>query len=514
MTLKNIMTRPWKEFLPETFHWLESVGTTKIGSYTDNCFHVLGTHTVGTDDQTRVEFCTDTLTDDLKSKLSSQCEALGWQGKGSTLKLSIEGKHFILVPVTKIKTTANQKARQLGIDAAKGLKVCNAKHLIFTKTEGLDTIDIFDGYVNGIYESGIFKTYSKSLGKKSPSKLPEKVSFLDSQLNDSGLDTRKKQLQGIVLSRMVQDAPPNWFNPLRFAEIAEDLCKDIGIKCQSLGPGEMEAMGMGSFLSVAAGSAIEPRLITMEIEGVDKSKTVALVGKGLTFDTGGTSLKPAPGMGEMKYDMSGGGAVLGTAYFLGKVKPPTNVVCLIGAVENMPGGTATRPGDIVVAMNGKSIDVQNTDAEGRLVLADVINYAVANYKPDLMIDIATLTGAVLHALGHTGAAIMSNDQKTADFIKEASHAVGEPLWQLPLWPELDKEVKSEVADLQNISKPSVKAGSIIGGVFLKEFVADTKWAHLDIAATGWSCKATGYPHSGGTGYGIRTMSEVCFRFNS
>jgi leucyl aminopeptidase len=250
-------------------------------------------------------------------------------------------------------------------------------------------------------------------------------------------------------------------------------------------------------------------MIVIEIAGANPNETVALIGKGLTFDSGGISLKPGLGMGEMKYDMSGGAAVLGAAYFLGSVRPKSKVVCIIGAVENMPGPTATRPGDVVVAMNGKTIDVQNTDAEGRLVLCDLLHYANVTYKPTLMVDIATLTGAVLHALGHAGAALMSNDQHTADHVLKTAREQGEPFWQLPLWPELEKEVKGECSDLANIAKPNVQAGTIIGGIFLAEFVGSTKWVHLDIAGTGWGCRATGFPAAGGSSFGLRTMVALC-----
>jgi leucyl aminopeptidase len=274
----------------------------------------------------------------------------------------------------------------------------------------------------------------------------------------------------------------------------------------------MTALGMGSFLSVADGGNTEPRTIVIEIDGKDNSKSIALVGKGLTFDSGGISIKPSAGMEEMKYDMSGGAAVLGVARYFSKVKPPVKVVCIIGASENMPSGTATKPGDIVRAMNGKTIEVLNTDAEGRLVLADCLHYAISQYKPAMVIDIATLTGAVLMALGCVGAALMANDAATAQHILKAAEGMGEPLWQLPLWPELEKETKSEIADLKNIAKANVKGGSIMGGMFLKEFVGDAKWAHLDIAGTGWNCQATGYPPGGGSTFGLRTMVAACMRF--
>jgi leucyl aminopeptidase len=310
----------------------------------------------------------------------------------------------------------------------------------------------------------------------------------------------------------MQDAPANWFDPLRFAEIAEDVCKENGIKVTIHDKASLQTLGMGSFLSVNAGSANEARMIVMEIDGQDNSKSVALIGKGLTFDAGGVSLKPGLGMEEMKYDMSGGAAVLGSAFYFSQVKPPVKTICIIGATENLINSHATKPGDVVVAMNGKTIEIQNTDAEGRLVLADLVHYANVTFKPEMMIDVATLTGAVLIALGTVGAGLMSNDDATAEHILKASKEIGEPFWQLPLWPELEQETKGTTADLNNIAKSSVKAGTIMGAMFIKEFVGNAKWAHLDIAGTGWNCKAVGFPGSGGCAYGLRTMVESVKRF--
>jgi leucyl aminopeptidase len=310
----------------------------------------------------------------------------------------------------------------------------------------------------------------------------------------------------------MQDAPANWFDPLRFAEVAEDVCKETGVKISIHDKASLETLGMGSFLSVNAGSLNEPRMIVMEIDGVDNSRSVALIGKGLTFDAGGVSLKPGAGMEEMKYDMSGGAAVLGSAYYFSQVKPPVKTICIIGATENLLSASATKPGDVVVAMNGKTIEVQNTDAEGRLVLADLVHYANVTFKPEMMIDVATLTGAVLIALGTVGAGLMANDDATAEHILKASKEIGEPFWQLPMWPELEAETKGSTADLNNIAKSSVKAGTIMGAMFIKEFVGNAKWAHLDIAGTGWNCKATGFPSSGGCAFGLRTMVESVMRF--
>ena len=316
-----------------------------------------------------------------------------------------------------------------------------------------------------------------------------------------------------AFTRMLQDAPANWLDPIRFADIARDMAGEFGIKVKIANKEEITAMGMGLFIAVSNGSDIEPRLITLEIDGQDNSKTVALVGKGLTFDAGGISLKPSASMEEMKYDMSGGAAVLGTALYLAKVKPPTKVVCVIGATENMPSGKAVKPGDVIVAMNGKTVEIQNTDAEGRLVLADLLHYVGTSYNPELTVNIATLTGAVLMALGTAGSALLTNDQDSADHVLKTARHVGEPMWQLPIWPELEKETKGDTADYNNIAKPNVKAGTIMGAAFLREFVGERKWVHLDIAGTGWNTKATGYPSSGGSAWGLRTMAELCLRWN-
>jgi leucyl aminopeptidase len=323
-------------------------------------------------------------------------------------------------------------------------------------------------------------------------------------------------VQAGLLTRHLQDLPANILTPPRFAEIAEGLFKGTAAKVKIHGPRELKEYGMGAFLAVAQGSPIEPRMIEIDIPGKSQDQTIALVGKGLTFDSGGISIKGAAGMGEMKFDMSGGAAVLGAAWFLQKVKPSARTVCLIGAVENMPSGSAIRPGDIVQTMNGKTVEILNTDAEGRLVLCDVLTYAQRQFKPTLVADIATLTGAVLHGLGHAGAAYLTHNEKTAKLVYDVGQLYGEPLWRLPLWPELAKEVKSETADLANIPKPSVAAGTIIGATYLREFIeqADTEWVHLDIAGTAWACAATGYPEGAGSAFGLRTLIGLAMRYTA
>ncbi len=361
--------------------------------------------------------------------------------------------------------------------------------------------------LGGSFKARAFK--GEKTKEDSPLKLPESINFISKDLKWSdGLTKKLKAMtEATTIARSLQDAPPNWLTPVRWADIAHECAKDWGIKVVTKTKAELEQLGMGSFLSVAQGSLIEPRLICFEIDGEKNDKTVAFVGKGLTFDAGGISLKPAAGMEEMKFDMSGGAAVFGTACYFARVKPKCKVVCLIGAVENMPSGTATRPSDIVRAMNGKTIEILNTDAEGRLVLADVLHYAETTYKPTVMLDIATLTGACVIALGRAGAGFLTPKDKAAEYFTQVTEKAGEPFWRLPLWPELSKEVKSEVADLKNIAKPGVMAGTILAAVFLKEFVEKTDWIHCDIAGTSDNCAATGFNKDNGSSYGLRTFVE-------
>lgn len=499
--------KPWRSFLPDVFNWLDKVQLNATSGWVSGAHHAIPVS--AGEGKAGIEVKAAHLDDATKQKIQAAAKSLGWSGKSGSLRILVDNTPATLVPVASIKTQPTQLGRQWGLDVAKATKDVTWDHLVLCETSEWSALSAFDGYSNGLYDGGLFK------GEKKPENatpMPANVSLLSKGANAEQLKMQREMGKAIIFSMMLQDAPPNWLTPVRFGDIAADMAKDLGLKCEVLNKEQIAKLGMGSFISVSNGSNIEPRLIKVEIDGRDNSQTVALVGKGLTFDSGGTSLKPALGMGEMKYDMSGGAAVLATAMFLGKCKPATKVVCLIGAVENILSAGATRPSDVVKSMSGKTIEILNTDAEGRLVLCDVMHYARTQYKPALMIDIATLTGAVLYALGHAGAGLMVNEQKAADYISKVARETGEPLWQLPLWPELEKEVKSEIADLANIAKPSVLAGTCLAGTFLKEFAGDTPWAHVDIAGTGWQCSATGYPSGGASAYGVRLLSGACLRF--
>lgn len=500
----------WKALLPETYEWATKVKLDMVSELQAGATHVVVlAEAKGDSDSDSIALNAPSISDAMQKKIIDTLTASGWKGSGSYVAV-VDGTPFLAVSPPKIKTTKAQKSRATGLNVASVVKTLKLNHLVVCKAEGLCSKGMVDGLSQGLYSCNSFKLPKKD---QKPS-LPTRVSLWGGKIDAEQEKSLRAMMRATTLTRFVQDAPANWFHPVRFAEVAEEMCRDQGIKVSIHDRAGLEKLGMGSFLSVNDGSFHEPRMIVMEIEGKDNSKTVALVGKGLTFDAGGVSIKPGPGMEEMKYDMSGGAAVLGSALYLSEVKPPVKTICIIGATENLISAKATKPGDVVVAMNGKTIEIQNTDAEGRLVLADLVHYVNVTYKPEMMIDIATLTGAVLIALGTVGAGLMSNDEGVASHILKASQEAGEPFWQLPLWPELEAETKGATADLNNIAKPSVKAGTIMGAMFIKEFVGSTKWAHLDIAGTGWNCKATGFPGTGGCAYGLRTMVESVLRFNS
>jgi leucyl aminopeptidase len=288
---------------------------------------------------------------------------------------------------------------------------------------------------------------------------------------------------GTDLARTLGNLPPNICTPAYLAEQARKLARQFKLDLEVLERRDMEKLGMGSFLAVTQASHQPPKLIVLHYRGGTKSsKPVALVGKGITFDTGGISLKPAAEMDEMKFDMSGAGSVLGAVRALAGMKAPVNVIGVIPTCENMPGGHATKPGDIVTTLSGQTVEILNTDAEGRLILCDAITYA-ERFKPDVVIDIATLTGACVVALGHVASGLFANDQKLADQVRAAADDAWDRVWQLPLWEDYQEQLRSNFADFANIGgRPG---GAITAASFLARFTRKLRWAHLDVAGTAW-----------------------------
>ncbi|MHB0952342.1 MAG: leucyl aminopeptidase [Allorhizobium sp.] len=312
--------------------------------------------------------------------------------------------------------------------------------------------------------------------------------------------------EGVVLARDLVNEPPNVLGPEEFADRAKALEK-LGVDVEILTEKEMKKLGMGALLGVAQGSARPPRLAVMQWKGgKSKDKPIAFVGKGVVFDTGGISIKPAAGMEEMKGDMGGAAAVTGLMHALASRKAKANVVGIIGLVENMPDGNAQRPGDIVTSMSGQTIEVINTDAEGRLVLADALWYCNDRFKPEFMINLATLTGAILVALGNLHAGLFSNDDPLAEKLLAAGLSTNERLWRMPLGKDYDKMIDSKFADMKNSS--GRHAGSITAAQFLKRFVKDTPWAHLDIAGTAMGSPTDEINRSWGSGFGVRLLDEL------
>ena len=314
--------------------------------------------------------------------------------------------------------------------------------------------------------------------------------------------------EAVSLARDLGNSPGNDVDPSYLASTAQSLAETTSLSCRLLEQSEMQELNMGCLLGVAQGSAQPPAFIILEHapRGANGAPVV-LVGKGLTFDSGGISIKPAGGMEDMKMDMSGGAAVLGTLQALARLGYPRRVVGLVPASENLPSGTAVKPGDILRAMSGKTVEVINTDAEGRLILADALSYAVEKYQPACIIDLATLTGAVVVALGHQATGMMGTDDDMMTRLREAGEHCAERVWQLPLFDEYSKQIKSDFADIKNTGGGR-DAGSIIGGAFLKEFVGDTPWVHLDIAGMAWTREAKPYVPKGSTGWGIRLLVET------
>lgn len=353
--------------------------------------------------------------------------------------------------------------------------------------------------------------FDKYFTKEKPEDKPTLAAF--SVVTPDALEAKKAYAPldalraGIFLTRNMVTEPANVIHPESLAAECKKLEAD-GVKVTVLGEAQMKKLGMGALLGVGQGSAFESQLVIMEWHGGKKGEApLAFVGKGVCFDTGGISIKPAGGMEEMKWDMGGAGTVLGLMKTLAMRNAKVNAIGVVGLVENMPGHEAQRPGDVVTSMSGQTIEVLNTDAEGRLVLADALWYTQDKFTPKFMIDLATLTGAIIVSLGKEYAGLFSNDDKLADKLHALGDATGEKVWRLPLGEAYDKHINSQIADMQNIGRER-EAGSITAAQFLQRFVNDTPWAHLDIAGTAWSKEDKPTIPKGATAFGVRLLNEL------
>lgn len=329
-------------------------------------------------------------------------------------------------------------------------------------------------------------------------------------------DVLEKVAEGIFLTRNLVSEPANILYPESFAQICQELT-ELGVEVDVLGESDMQRLNMGALLGVGQGSERESKMVIMRWNGLQgkgrkaKSTQIAFVGKGVTFDTGGISIKPAVGMEDMKWDMGGAGAVTGLMKALAGRKANVNVVGVIGLVENMPDGRAQRPGDVVTSMSGQTIEVINTDAEGRLVLADALTYTQKEYEPKTLINLATLTGAILVSLGNERAGVFANNEELANRLKECGDETGEKTWPFPMDSEYDELIKSQIADMKNVGGRF--GGSITAAKFLERFIEkETTWAHIDIAGMAWSVKDAPTVPKGGTGYGVRLLDRLVAKY--
>lgn len=387
-----------------------------------------------------------------------------------------------------------------------------AKVTIFVDAPGVnvggkEAADFALGMLLRAYSFDTYKTKKKDDDNVAGSDAVE-VTIVTAAAKDAAqaYNTSVAVADGVNLARDLVNEPPNVLGPVEFAAKAKAL-EALGVEVEILGEEEMRKLGMGALLGVAQGSVRPPRLAVMQWKGGKAGESpIAFIGKGVVFDTGGISIKPAAGMEEMKGDMGGAAAVTGLMHVLAARKAKANVVGIIGLVENMPDGNAQRPGDIVTSMSGQTIEIINTDAEGRLVLCDALWYCNDRFKPKFMINLATLTGAILVALGNIQAGLFSNDDALSEQLIAAGLSTRERLWRMPLGKEYDKMIDSKFADMKNTG--GRHGGSITAAQFLKRFVQETPWAHLDIAGTAMGSPLDEINQSWGSGYGVRLLDEL------
>tara|TARA_B100001123_G_scaffold449509_1_gene615144 strand:- start:7952 stop:9544 length:1593 start_codon:yes stop_codon:yes gene_type:complete len=457
----------------------------------------------------------------LQREISNLIKLGDFNGKLNDTAILYPGKELaadriIVVGLGKKKDFTAERAIQAAASGIKRAERLGAKHvgtIAFGGGDGeLSPAEAAESTVIGALLSQYRFTQFKTMGEvvKAPSPLLSlKICEIDNKRIKQirlGVKDGLAIAEAVALARNLQNTPAANMTPTILSQKARSISRRHGLSCQVLSESQMSKLGMGSLLGVSQGSAQAPKLIVTQYEPSGRSRgTIAIVGKGVTFDTGGISLKPGSNMHHMKFDMSGAAATLGIMQAVAQLKPSVKVIGVVPAVENMPSSTAVKPGDVLTAMNGKTIEVINTDAEGRLILADALCYA-QNFKPDAMIDMATLTGSVITALGHSASGLMSTNDDLTRRLRQAGEYTRERVWELPLWEDYEKNIQSDTADLDNTGGKA--AGTINGGMFLKHFVGDVPWVHLDIAGTAWEGRKTPYWSGGGTGVGVRLITQL------
>jgi leucyl aminopeptidase len=428
-----------------------------------------------------------------------------------------KNRRIILSGLGKKKKFGLEKLRKAAARAAKKVKNMKFKKIsleIFDN-DGTDLTDAAKAetiaVILGFYS---FSKYYTSKNKKEKITIKE-VSFFNTgksiEMDFKAIEKAIKNAAVIAaaanFARDLGNEPSNILYPDALANLISERSKTSGYEVEILKTDKLKNMGMNAVLEVAKGSSREPRFLILRYNGgMNNEKPVILVGKGVTFDSGGISIKPSAGMASMKMDMGGAAAVIGTFEAIARLKLKKNVIGLVPLVENMPDGSSYKPGDVITAYNGLTIEIDNTDAEGRLILADALAYA-AGFNPEYVIDLATLTGAAVVALGHYATIAMGNDEGLINKIKISGEKSGERVWELPLWDEYDSLIDSDIADVRNTGKDR-SAGTIIGGMFLKRFVKSFSWVHLDIAGTGMMNTDSDYIPKYATGVGVRLLTEL------
>ena len=444
---------------------------------------------------------------------------------------TVKAPRVIIVGLGKRDDFILDKVRQASAAAARRARDLGAKRLAtIVHGAGVGSLDarkaaqaVTEGAILGLYRFRELKSRSSSSSSSNEDEdsTKELHDLIIVELDQSKIaDLEEGMRRGRILAesqcfaRTLVTRPGNVLPPIALAAEAQKMAEQVGLKYEALEPAQMESLGMGALMGVAAGSDQPARLIVLEHApvGSENQKPVVLCGKGITFDTGGISIKPAEGMWQMKDDMGGGAAVIGALRAIALLGSKQRTIGIIPAVENMPSGRAIRPGDVLRAMDGQTIEIISTDAEGRLVLADALAYA-HRYQPQAMLDVATLTGGVVTALGHGCAGVMANDPDVVERLKRAADATGEKVWELPLWDdEYKRAIRSDIADMKN--SVGRAASAIGGGMLLKQFAKKVPWAHVDIAGMAWNDTDSPYKLKGATGYGVRLLAEYADTYAS
>jgi leucyl aminopeptidase len=444
----------------------------------------------------------------LKNEVSELLEKSAFKGEAGQCAIFPRiGTQLILVGIGPEKYYYNGLLEQAAATAVKAGKAAGLKSFATASEINLTDVSSAD-YQLLVGRGAAWGTYAFTTFKSDSKKAPAlSLTFCGEIKDRSSIKAAQAQGKALLSTADLANLPGNEAPPAKIATWAKKMAKDNGLTCEIMGKAELTKKGCGGILAVAQGSAQDARMIILKHAGTDpKAKPIVLVGKTVTFDSGGISLKPGKGMGWMKYDKCGGMAVLTAMQMVARMNVKVPVIGILGAAENMPGSQAIRPGDIIKAYNGKTVEVLNTDAEGRLVLMDALGLA-ADMKPKAIVDLATLTGACIVALGSSAAAILGNDVKLVNELIGSGIDAGERLWELPLFKDYTDDMKSDFADLSNLSK-SGGAGTATAAAFLQEFVPDdVPWAHLDIAGTAWLESPKPYQAPGATLFGARLLAQ-------